>query len=325
MSIRILFVGTDKFAVPALDRLIQAPGYEVVGVITQPDRPVGRKKIITAPDLKQFLVEQASSIPTYQPEKLGREAETILKETEPDLIIVAAYGQMIPELMINYPRYKCLNIHGSLLPMYRGAVPIEMALLNGDKTTGVSILQMTPGLDDGPVLAEAEVKIQPEEDAIALRSRLAQLGAELLYDILPNWIGGSLKAKDQKTLGAETNRVLSVCRTADLSYDKAQILSTDSVEVAMNKVRAFSGSGYAWVNVIYKEQSTPVKIISAKVLPEEQLPSSNAVSLDIGKFIYENKQLLWNCPDGRLLITRLQLPGKNPITGKEAGFFRSED
>lgn len=308
---KILFIGTDKFAVPALKKLLESPGYEVVGVVTQPDRPAGRKKMLTAPDVKKYLLTEGVDVEIYQPEKLQQTAAAILAETKPELIVVAAYGQMVPEVMINYPRYKCLNIHGSLLPMYRGAVPIEMALLNGDKSTGVSILQMTPGLDDGPVIAEAEVEVLPTDDAVSLRARLAQLGAELLYDIIPNWTGGSLATKSQDKLAAETGRTLSVCKISDLGRDRAEIKPVDTVNMALNKVKAFAASGYAWVKVDYKGEKVPMKIIKAEADTNKRASG----------LTYSGKQLLLGLSDGSLIITELQLPGKSKISGKQAGFL----
>lgn len=315
---KILFVATDKFAIPTLAKLLDAPGYEIAGVVTQPDRPAGRQKLLTAPAVKQFLLERQIQLPVYQPEKLRQAASGILEQTQPELIIVAAYGQMIPEVMLNYPRYKCLNIHGSLLPTYRGAVPIEMALLNGDKVTGVSILQMTPELDDGPVLAEAEIQILASDDAISLRTKLAELGAQLLYDILPNWVGGSLTAQEQEQLASKTGRKLSTCKISDLSRARAQIMGTDTVETAINKIRAFAGSGNAWLETLYRGKLTQVKIIAAQAQTQDKSP---ATSKELGQLSYENKQLILHLTDGQLIITKLQLPGKTTITGKAAGFL----
>jgi methionyl-tRNA formyltransferase len=318
MKIRLLFIATDYFAIPALQKFLQSDDFQLVGVVTQPDRPAGRKQVLTPPPVKQFLLDQNIDVKIWQPEKLRDQAKQILDKAQPELIIVTAYGQMVPNEMIDYPKHKCLNIHGSLLPMYRGAVPIEMALLNGDKTTGVSILEMTPGLDDGPVLAEEEVGIKLEDDAVSLRQDLSERGAKLMSQILPRWLKGELQAISQDTLAREKNRILSICRVTDLSREQAEIDPTGSVETAWNKVRGFANSRGAWLKTHFNGKPVELKIWKAEIISHE----TQERYWSKPKFI--DGKLILNFPDGQLSLITLQLSGKNIGGPKEYKFLDDE-
>ena len=175
---RILFMGTPEFAVASLRRLVE-DGHEVCGVITQPDKPKNRgMKLIPTP-VKEYAL--AHSLPVFQPLKArDGEAMGIVERLAPELIVVAAYGKLLPEELLNYPKYGSINVHSSLLPKYRGAAPINWAILNGETETGVSIMYMTAALDAGDVIAQVKTPIGPDEDAPALFARLAELGAQAL-------------------------------------------------------------------------------------------------------------------------------------------------
>jgi methionyl-tRNA formyltransferase len=323
---RVLFIGTDKFANPTLAKLIEFPQYDVKAVVTQPDRPVGRKQIITPPDVKEFLISRgynieengSSVIKLFQPEKIKEAAEDILAEVEPQLVVVVAYGQILPTSFLEKPKYSALNVHASLLPSYRGAVPIEAALLDGAKKTGVSILKVTPGLDDGPVLAELPVEIESDDDAVKLRSDLAERGADLLIDILPRWIDGTLQTTDQDKLAVEKNRKVSTCKVSDMSREKAEIKPTDKVKTAWNKVRAFSASKGAWMNIQRPNGKSQLKIWKAEV-------ASNTRQLfGWGKISYDEGRLVLTLPNGKLHLKQVQLAGKNRAMGKDYKFLASE-
>lgn len=182
---RLIYLGTPQFAVPPLKSLIAA-GHEIQAVITQPDRPVGRKQILTPPPVKVLAL--AHGIQVYQPEKIRTpEARAIFEPLfkSAEAAIVAAYGRILPGWMLEAPRCGCLNIHSSLLPKYRGAAPINWAIARGEKVTGVTLMQMDEGMDTGAIIAQRSVTIGPEETAEQLTLRLADLGAELLLDTLP--------------------------------------------------------------------------------------------------------------------------------------------
>ena len=178
---RVVFMGTPRFAVPSLEALIGA-GHEVCGVFSQPDRPVGRhqNKLQPTPVKERAL---AHSIPVFQPEKLRDGAAlAMLQELAPELIVVAAYGRVLPEDILALPPCGCINVHSSLLPKYRGAAPINWAILNGEKETGVTIMDMAPELDAGDIILQRSTPIDPEEDAAALYDRLAEMGGALLVE-----------------------------------------------------------------------------------------------------------------------------------------------
>ncbi len=180
---RIVFAGTSEFAVPALEALIASP-HEVIAVITQPDRPKGRGREMQMPPVK--VIAQAHSIPTLQPEKM-RHAESIaeIKSCGPvDVMVVAAYGQIVPQELLDWPLIGCVNIHGSILPKYRGAAPVQYALISGEKQTGVTTMFMDAGLDTGDILLQTTLDIDPSEDAGQLGERLALMGADLLLRTL---------------------------------------------------------------------------------------------------------------------------------------------
>jgi methionyl-tRNA formyltransferase len=180
-------MGTPKFALPTLERL--CTHYPVVGVVTQPDRPAGRGRSLVAPPVKESAL--ADGIPVYQPTKLRRVAAIEhIRAWAPDLIVVAAYGQILPATLLEIPRCGSLNVHASLLPRWRGAAPVQAAILAGDTITGVTIMKMDAGLDTGPILAQQEVAIGPEETAGDLENRLADVGADLLIEVLPDYLSG---------------------------------------------------------------------------------------------------------------------------------------
>lgn len=186
---KVVYMGTPDFAVPPLRALVKA-GYEVVGVVTQPDKPKGRSKTLLPPPVKEEALKY--NIPVYQPLKV-REPEFMetLKSLAPDVIVVAAFGQIIPKAILDLPEFGCLNIHASLLPKYRGAAPIQQAVINGDKEAGVTIMKMGTGLDTGDMISRASVLLAEDETGGSLFDRLSELGAELLVKTLPSVFDGT--------------------------------------------------------------------------------------------------------------------------------------
>ena len=175
-------MGTAQFAVPALKKLL-ASRHEVMGVVTQPDRPSGRGREVRISPIKQGALE--AGIPVHQPEKVrSEEFIALVREMSPDAIVVAAFGQIIPKAILDIPRFGGVNVHGSLLPKYRGAAPVHYALFKGETVTGVTTMLMDPGLDTGPILLKQEVEISPDDDQAALEARLAEVGADLLIETL---------------------------------------------------------------------------------------------------------------------------------------------
>lgn len=192
---RIVFFGTPDFAVPALAALVEG-GWQVAGVFTQPDKPKNRGMKLAPTPVKEYAM--SCDIPVFQPATLrDGGALEVLRGLAPDLIVVAAYGKILPADILDLPPKGCVNIHSSLLPKYRGAAPINWAILNGEGRTGVTLMYMAQGLDTGDILSQAETEISLEEDAAQLHDRLAQMGARLLLDTLPALEAGTVKARPQ--------------------------------------------------------------------------------------------------------------------------------
>ncbi|MEH7106818.1 methionyl-tRNA formyltransferase [Bacillus sp. JJ1764] len=187
---KIVFMGTPDFSVPVLQQII-ADGYEVIGVVTQPDRPVGRKKVLTPPPVKVEALKQG--IPVYQPEKIRKDEELDqILALNPDLIITAAFGQILPKKLLDAPKYGCINVHASLLPELRGGAPIHYALLTGKKKSGITIMYMAEKLDAGDILTKVEIPITDEDNVGTLHDKLSAAGAKLLSETLPLLIEGKL-------------------------------------------------------------------------------------------------------------------------------------
>lgn len=204
---RIIFMGTPEFAVPSLEALIRS-SYQVVVVYTQPDRKAGRGQAITSSPVKQLALAQGLEI--VQPESL-KVAGTVerLAGFAPELIVVAAFGQILPDAILDLPKLGCLNVHPSLLPRYRGASPIATAILQGDEITGVTIMLLDAGMDTGPILNQREMPISADDTTGSLASKLAQAGAQLLVETLPLWIDGQIKPQPQEENRASYSKVIS--------------------------------------------------------------------------------------------------------------------
>ncbi|MCB8965467.1 MAG: methionyl-tRNA formyltransferase [Chloroflexota bacterium] len=191
---RIVFMGTPEFAVPSLQALIATQN--VVGVVTQPDRPAGRGRQLRPSPVKEVAI--AAGIPVYQPKSLRKEETAVpLQEWQPDLIVVAAFGQILRAHVLDLPPLGCLNVHASLLPRWRGAAPIQYAIMAGDTETGVTLMKMDVGLDTGPTYVQQAIPIRPRETAASLHDRLADLGGQVLRTYLPDVISGRLPAIPQ--------------------------------------------------------------------------------------------------------------------------------
>lgn len=206
--LRLVFCGTPQFAVPTLDALLAA-GHEIALVVTQPDRPVGRKQVLTAPPVKERAL--AAGLAVMQPEKIKNNLEfrAELERIRPDAIVVVAYGRIIPRWMLDLPRLGCINLHGSLLPKYRGAAPIQWAVANGDPVTGNTTMLLEEGLDTGPMLLQERLEIPPEWTAVDVFERLAASGAPLVVRTLDGLADGTLKPEAQDHSQATLARILT--------------------------------------------------------------------------------------------------------------------
>lgn len=215
---KILFMGTPDFALFSLKALCEK-GYDVVGVVTQPDKPKGRGYVLTPPPVKVYALEQG--IPVYQPNSLRTEEfASLLKEIDPELIAVVAYGKILPKNVLDYPKYGCVNVHGSLLPKYRGASPMQSAIINGDKVTGITTMFMAEGLDTGNMLLKAECEIAENDNFEDIHDRLGLLGAELLCKTVDGLEAGNITPVPQDySLATHTAKILKEDCKIDFSKD----------------------------------------------------------------------------------------------------------
>jgi methionyl-tRNA formyltransferase len=236
---KIVFMGTPDFSVPILQQLIK-DGYDVIGVVTQPDRPVGRKKILTPPPVKVEALKH--SIPVFQPEKIRQEEELEkILSLNPDLIVTAAFGQILPNKLLEAPKYGCINVHASLLPELRGGAPIHYAIMQGKQKTGVTIMYMVEKLDAGDILTRIEVPIAEEDNVGTLHIKLSTAGAKLLAETLPLLLEGRLTPKPQNNEEATF--------AANIKREQEKINWTKTGEEIFNHIRALNPWPVAFTTV----------------------------------------------------------------------------
>ncbi|MFS0782357.1 methionyl-tRNA formyltransferase [Bacillus sp. 1P06AnD] len=227
---KIVFMGTPDFSVPVLQRIINE-GYNVIAVVTQPDRPVGRKKVLTPPPVKVEALKHG--IPVYQPEKIREKTELAkILELEPDLVITAAFGQILPKELLDAPKFGCINVHASLLPELRGGAPIHYAILEGKEKTGITIMYMAEKLDAGDILTQAEVEITEEDNVGSLHDKLSAAGCDLLADTLPKLLNGELQGIKQDEEKATF--------ASNIKREQEKIDWSASGETIYNKIRGLN-------------------------------------------------------------------------------------
>lgn len=302
MSLRIAFAGTPAFSVPALAAL-QESAHEVVGVLTQPDRPAGRGRQLTASAVKEFAL--AHGLPVDQPQTLRNEqGRAALERWRPDLLVVVAYGLILPEMVLAIPRLGCLNIHASLLPRWRGAAPIQRALLAGDTTTGVTIMLMDAGLDTGPILSLHPEPIEAEDDSGRLHDRLAQHGAAALITTLDEWTQGRLHPQPQPSEG--------VTYAAKIGKAEAVIDWQEPAVAIERRVRAFR----PWPIAETRHAGELLRIHRARALAE--CSAGRSVSEAPGTIIgMQDEALVVACGRGNLGLLEVQRPGRRVTTARE--------
>ncbi len=292
MSIKTLFLGSNYEALATLKALHESNDFEVVGVITQPDKPVGRKQELLPTEIKTYCIE--NNIPVFHTESQEERYKEALKLFNPELIVCKSFGEMIPGFFLEAPKYKAINIHFSLLPQYRGAVPIQMAILNGDKKTGISIVQMVEKLDAGPVLAQYEEDILPDDTNESLRKRLVQKTTEVITNILKDWVDGKIKAVEQ-----DESKV-TFCWKKDISKENAEIKWNEKASEEIDRmVRAFIPWPIAWC-MLYEKRTKIYKVALNKYEKD----------LNPGEIAVNNKRLYIGTKDSSIEILELQPDGK---------------
>ena len=297
---RIVFAGTPKFAVKSLSVLNQSE-HEVVAVYCQPDRPKGRGKVLTACPVKIFAEE--NNLLVIQPEDLkDKQSQTRLALLNPDIMVVAAYGQILPKAVLQIPKLGCLNIHASLLPRWRGAAPIERAILEGDKETGISIMQMNEGLDTGDILLDKKCTISNRETAQTLHDTLSNIGANAILETLN--IFPTLKARPQQNNNATY--------AEKVTKDEAQIDWHQSAEQISRVIRAFNPRPIAYTNAMAKQfKNRVLRIIEAEIVNRQTTNSP-------GEVIKYDKDVCYVATSsGVISLKKVQLAGKKEVSIKD--------
>ncbi len=303
---KIIYMGTPDFAVKPLKAICEA-GHEVQAVFTQPDRQKGRGKKFSFSDVKQAAIDMGMEDKIYQPEKLrDEEYVDIIRKLAPDMIIVAAYGQILPVQILEIPRYGCVNIHASLLPKYRGASPIETAILNGDKITGVTIMYMAKGLDTGDIISAGEIAIERDDTTLSLTEKLSVLGSEMIVraiDDIGNGRADRIKQNDEES---------STC--GKFTKEMGRLDFSKSAEELERLIRAL----IPWPNAFTAASGKGLKILGADVITEEEASLIES-GTGLGKskpgtvISVTKKNFIVRCNAGALKITKLQPEGKKEM------------
>ncbi|MCS7215181.1 MAG: methionyl-tRNA formyltransferase [Thermodesulfovibrio sp.] len=297
MSSGIIFFGTPEFAIPSLKALI-SKGEKILLVVTQPDKPKGRGKVIQPSEIKKIALQYG--LPLIQPEKIKDEnfiknLKPFLKPLNPEFGIVVAYGKILPKEILEIPKYGCINLHASLLPKYRGAAPIQWALIKGEKITGVTTMLMDEGVDTGPILLQKEVPIEDKDDAESLSKKLSVIGAELVIETIDKMRKGIIIPKPQT--GEATY-------APQLKKDDGKINWNDSAMKIFNLVRGT----YPWPCAYSFLKNERVKIIKTEVLQGNASP---------GLIVRAKNELVVGTAEGLLRILLIQPEGKKIMTAKE--------
>lgn len=292
---RVVFMGSPMFSVPILSMLVE--NNFVVGVVTQPDRPKGRGKKLVSPPIKETA--EAFGIPVIQPVRMWKDetAKAIINEWQPDVIVVAAFGQILKPDILNIPAFGCINVHTSLLPRWRGASPIESAILAGDTVTGTTIMLMDEGMDTGPILQQAQMVIQPDWRTSELEAALSEQGARLLAQVLPMYLEGKVEAVPQPEDGI-TYAPLIKKEDGMLDFDRP-------MNEILCKIRAY----HPWPGTTIPFQGLSIKITRASGIEGDiALPTSHSVINNLPAI---------RCADEWILCEEVQPAGKNVMSGDE--------
>ena len=305
---KVVFMGTPEFAVPSLEALLEAPSglLTVAGVVTQPDRPAGRGRKLQPPPVKKLALD--AGIPLLQTHSIRKDPQALawIRERHPDLIVVAAFGQILPRECFDLPNRGTINVHASILPKHRGAAPIAYSIMAGERTTGVSIMMIEEGLDSGDVLSTAEIAIGADETRGELEVRLARRGAELLLETIPGYLSGEIRPRPQ-----DHSRATSAPR---LKKEDGWIDWNRSAQRIHDQVRACN----PWPGGQTSFGGQPVKVW------ESRLPHPGQPAADCGRELQPGSiaeigeaGIAVRCGDGCLLLRRLQPPNRNRLRAKD--------
>jgi len=308
-SIRTLFLGTDWESVETLKSLNNDIRFDIVGVITTVDKAVGRKQVLTPSKVKEYALD--SGIEVFHTEKNVDRYNKALEIFKPELIVCKAFGEIVPGFFLEYPKYKSINVHFSILPKYRGAVPIQKAILDGEKETGISIMLMSAGLDEGDVLDVYTEPILPNDTNLSLRERLVKRSAKVLGDVLEKWINGEITPKKQDESKA------TYCWQKDISKERAEIKWNEmEPEYIERLVRAMIPWPVAWFT-IHESNYENLKKKNIKIFESEIVKDSSG--LKTGSMYVKDYMLLFSTKrEGlSLRVKELQVEGKKRIKEKD--------
>ncbi len=295
---RAVFMGTPDFAVPSLKALIESD-WEVVGVVTQPDKPKGRGKKMSFPPVKEEALKHG--IQVHQPQKVKDSAFVkVLRDLKPDLIVVVAFGQILSKEILDIPKFGCINVHASLLPKYRGAAPLNWVIINGEKTTGITTMYMSEGLDTGDMILKKEIKIGEYETAGQLHDRMCVLGGEVLKE--------TLKLIQENKAPREVQDNALSCYAPIMDKELGNIKWNKSAKEIVNLIRGTN----PWPGTFTKYNGETVKIWRAKVLEDEKKEDIPGQIIKVSK---EGIQVVTGC--GILLVEEIQMSGKKRMDVKE--------
>jgi methionyl-tRNA formyltransferase len=297
---KIVFMGTAELSCASLEKLAANGNFSVAAVVTQPDKPKGRDLRLTPSPVK--VLAEKLNLPVLQPLKARDEQFiTQIRDLQPDLMVVVAYGQILPQRLLDVPRHGCLNVHTSLLPKYRGAAPIQWAIADGEPETGVTLMKMDAGLDTGPVLAIRRTPILPADDSQTLHDRLAQLGAELLVETIPAYMAGTVVPHPQPESGANY--------AAKIKKEDGRIDWTWPAEKIWNRLRAFTPWPGAFAFLPAEPKPQLLKIWKAGVAAASAPPGTVVAADQAG--------IVVGCGQGALRILELQREGGRRLTASQ--------
>jgi len=295
---KIIYMGTPDFSVPPLKAIMDA-GHEVLAVATQPDKQKGRGRVMMCSPVKEYAMEK--NLPILQPYKIRtEEAVNELKKYDADIYVVAAYGQILSEELLNLPRYGCINIHASLLPKYRGAAPIQRSIIDGEKETGVTIMQMAKGIDTGAMLLQASISIEAKETSDSLHVKLSNLGADLIVKALTQIERGEITATKQND-EVSTHAPMISREEAEINWQ----LSADSIERLIRGLNSRPGA------YTYHDNKT-LKIWAAEPIMQSVSNAKPGSIIEVTK-----DSIIVACGEGKLAITELQLEGKKKLVVRD--------
>lgn len=307
--VKTLFLGTGWESVATLKALLEDERFNIVGVITTSDKPVGRKQILTPSEVKVYAID--NGIPVYHTERKSERYLEALNIFKPELVVCKAFGEIVPNEFLEYPKYKCINVHFSILPKYRGAVPIQKAILDGEEKTGISIMLMSEGLDEGDILKIYEENIGSDDTNLSLRQRLVEKSASILGDVLDDWINEKIKPQKQD------NKKATYCWQRDISKENAEInWSTMTPTYIERMIRAFIPWPIAWtklpLSLSNRLSGKMIKIFRAELLGISSNHTPGDIYAKDGMVLFATKE-----PQTSLRIKEFQIEGKNKTNEKE--------